>query len=138
MEAEMALDIGIGLARQLHPDPSEPVVHVELAEYEFMYPWFERLHAQTGEMIDLYGDARFDGPALDSLSTTVAMIRSEVESQPRSWRKTIAQATYPNRPGHPVEDIQVHQGPLLELVIRWQAVIDRARETGRPVVCFGD
>jgi hypothetical protein len=134
----MSLDVGVGRGRQLSPDPNEPVLHVELPEYEFMYPWFERLHALTGTMIDLYGDARFEGQALDSLAETIAEIRHELESKPRSWENVVAEATYPNQPQRRPENIKVQRAPLAELLDRWQEIIARARETGRPVVCFGD
>jgi hypothetical protein len=126
------LDIGIGDALHQPSDPAEPSLGFEGDDgyYWFLHPLFERLAAETGQYIDLYGYARFAGPDLLALSRMLAEARRLVEGQPESWSVQTAVA--------PVLHRQVTRAEFLRLLSAWERAASRAQELGRAVICFGD
>jgi hypothetical protein len=121
----MALDIGIGDGTSLIPVQGEPSLYLEDdGYYWFLHPLFERLCAETRQYIDLYGDASFFDGALTALEQLLVEARDLIESQPETWQVDVYNV--------------VRRDRFLELIARWEKVIARARELGRPVVCFGD
>jgi hypothetical protein len=133
----MALDIGIGDGKSLTPDWDEPSLYFEYHEgyYEYLSPWFERLASVTGQFVDLYGDASFQGGQLDTLEQILTETRQAVERQPPKWQVHL---------GTQVKPVQrelyrdVERDKMLALLDQWLIVIRRARQLNRPVVCFGD
>ena len=95
--------------------------------YWFLHPLFEELAAATGQYIDLYGYAAFAGPNLDALEGMLSSARRLVEAQPESWTVDTGTQLPP-----------VHRADFLRLLGIWDEALARARQTGRPIVCFGD
>jgi hypothetical protein len=130
------LDIGVGDELGKPPSESEPRLGLDNdGYYWFLHPHFEKLRSETGQYIDLYGDVAFVGANLDALERMLTDARRMVESQPTSWKVHTGTQTAPVRR-------EIHQpverAEFLRLFDVWQQVIDRARQTGRPVVFFGD
>jgi hypothetical protein len=150
----MSLDIGIGDGSSLVPVPGEPSLFLDDdGYYWFLHPLFGRLQAETGQYIDLYGDASFVGESLAALERLLLEARTLIESQPDTWDVHVGTQILPKgRDLFKVEGRKivgnwesvkevfkaVHRDQFLELIARWEKVIARARELGRPVVCFGD
>jgi hypothetical protein len=103
--------------------------------YWFLLPLLERLHAQTGQYIDLYGDASFAGADLSALERMVAEANRLVVAQPATWQVHTGTQTMPER-----KELYaaVDQSRFLALLNEWQLIITRAKQIGKPVVCFGD
>jgi hypothetical protein len=103
--------------------------------YWFLHPLFERLRDQTGQYIDLYGDALFSGDALAALERVVAEARELVASQPEAWQVHVGTQLSPEQRElyRPAE-----RARMLALLEQWGAVVQRARALGLPVVCLGD
>jgi hypothetical protein len=132
----MALDIGVGDGSSLIPVQGEPSLFLEDdGYYWFLHPLFERLAVETGEYIDLYGDASFAGESLAALERALAEARRLVGSQPEEWSVHVGT---PLSPKHRKLYRRVEREAMLALLDRWDVVIERARQLGRPVVCFGD
>ena len=132
----MALDIGVGDGASLVPVQGEPALYLDDdGYYWFLHPLFARLQAETGQYIDLYGDAAFAGPELASLKRMLAEARSLAEAQPASWQVHVGTQTAPT-----CRELYepVRREALLALLDRWDEVVRRAEELNRPVVCFGD
>src|SRR4051812_13925815 len=130
------LDIGVGSEIGKPPEAAEPRLGLgDDGYYWFLHPLFGELWAATGQYIDLYGDAAFAGPDLDALERTLAAARAAVEGRPESWEVHTGTQTAPVRREvyRPVE-----RAEFLRLLGVWDRVIERARQTGRAVVCFGD
>jgi hypothetical protein len=133
----MALDIGIGDGTSPTPDWDEPTLYFEfvVGYYSYLEPWFERVATVTGQFVDLYGGASFQGQQLDTLEQALLDARKAVESQAPKWQVHI---------GTQVEPVQrklyvdVERKRVLELLDQWLVVVRRARQLNRPVVCFGD
>jgi hypothetical protein len=129
----MSLEIGIGDGKALVPLRGEPLLYMEdAAPYWFLYPLFEKLYAETGQFIDLYGDASFAGAQLIALKETLAVAQRMAEAQPDRWKVSVG-ARFQQELWEPL-----HKGTLLDLIAVWELVIARAEELGQPVVCFGD
>jgi hypothetical protein len=132
----MALDIGVGDGCSLIPVQGEPSLFLEDdGYYWFLHPLFERLAVETGQYIDLYGDGSFAGEKLAALERVLAEARQFVRSQPEAWSVHVGTQVSPERRElyRPVE-----RQAMLALLDRWDVAIERARQLGRPIVCFGD
>jgi hypothetical protein len=103
--------------------------------YWFLYPFIEKLRAETGQYVDLYGIASFQGVERLALARMLADARYLAEAQPEflgihtgTWLHSVEEKI-----SHPVE-----RHRLLELLTHWQVVVDRALELERPVIWLGD
>lgn len=150
----MALDVGIGDGKSLIPVQNEPSLFLEDdGYYWFLHPLFERLRTETGQYIDLYGDASFGEANLSALEQVLKEARALVESQPVAWEVHVGTQIIPKGKdlfkvvGAEIvgnwENVQeiykgVERNQFSELISQWQMITARARVLGRPVVCFGD
>jgi hypothetical protein len=122
----MPLDIGVGNGKSCVPDPAEPLLQLDdNGYYWFLVPLLGELHVQTSQYVDLYGDARFTGQRLEALERMLQKARALVRAQPRTWKVAEGAAV-------------VERARFEQLLDRWDAVVARAKELNRPVVCFGD
>ncbi len=103
--------------------------------YAYLHSRFESLAAKTGQYIDLYGYATFEGESLNALATLIADARREIERRPESWDVHISTQIAPVR-----KEIYstVRREEFLTRLAEVETVIARARATGRPIVCVGD
>jgi hypothetical protein len=129
------LDIGVGYAVGKPPTATEPGLGLDDGHYWFLHPLFEELRTATGQYIDLFGDAAFAGPDLDALGRMLSAAQRLVEAQPESWEVHTGTQVLPV---HREVYKPVERAEFLQLLGRWEQVLERARQTGRPVVCFGD
>jgi hypothetical protein len=132
----MALQIGIGYGSSSTPLQSEPSLWLESdGYYWFLHASFERLRDETGQYIDLYGDALFAGAALVALGKALADATKPVMSQPETWQVHIGTQI---RPEYKELYAEVEKIRFAELLVEWGQIIARAKELCRPVVCVGD
>lgn len=131
----MAVDIGVGDGSSWTLDLGEPRLFLDYDGYYcFLRPLWERLGSETGQYIDLYGNASFVGKELSALGRVVAEARRLVEAQPEAWLVHIGTTPLEQREMH----CQVHKEAMLALLDRLANVIARAGQLGRSVVCLGD
>jgi len=132
----MALDIGVGGDSALAPNQTEPKLSLEDdGYYWFLSDLFDQLKAETGQYIDLYGNATFPTSQLDALERTVAAAKELVDAQGESWKVHTGTQLLPVRK----EVYQVvKREEFQRLLTEWAQVVVRARELDKPVVCFGD
>jgi hypothetical protein len=132
----MALDIGVGDGCSLTPMQNQSSLCLENdGVYWFLHPLFERLRVETGQYIDLYGDASFAGDGLPALKRMLAEARSLAESQPECWQVNVGTQVSPvSRELYE----PVRREVLLALLAQWAEVVRRAEELECPVVCCGD
>src|SRR4051794_4481985 len=85
----MSLAIGLSLEHSNPPvlDPASVFDFDPENEgyYYFLWPHFKRLAEQTGQYIDLCGDARFDAAHLDRFERVIAEAREQAASMPERW-----------------------------------------------------
>jgi len=104
------------------------------ADYFYLYPDFQRLEQQTGELIDPQKNAFFIGPDMDALEELLAACRSRTASQPASWQQRVG-TSWPTR------DIlyeQAYRARILEFLDDLQRAIATARESGKGVLFYGE
>jgi hypothetical protein len=132
----MSLVIGVHDGRSQNPLRSEPVIAFDDdGYYWFLHPLFEELRAETGEYIDLYGGAVFEGESLVALQKMLANARSLVLAQSEVWS---AHCGTQVKPVHKKLFQEVRRNRLLRLLSKFARIAQRAEETGRRVVCSGD
>jgi hypothetical protein len=96
---------------------------------------FEKLQSETGQCIDLYGGASFTGSSLSALERIVAEAIRIVQTQPQTWQ--VHTGTQLSPEGKELYS-EVKKDRFLELLHTWEQIISRAKQIGKPVVCFGD
>src|SRR5687767_1401308 len=132
----MALDLGIGNGVSLIPQQSEPSLWLDSdGYYWFLHPLFEKLRSETGQYIDLYGDASFSAATLSALERMVAEAMRLVEAQAATWQVYTGTQL---KPEHKELYAEVTKDCFLAMLRKWQQIIARAKDIGKPVVCFGD
>jgi hypothetical protein len=132
----MPLDIGVGDGSTFSPVRDEPFLSLEDdGYYWFLHPLFERLQAETGQYIDLYGNASFVGKDLDALARVIEEANDLVEAKGESWDVHVGTQLLPSR-----KELYraVQKGKFLQVLEQLEDIIARAQELKRPVVCFGD
>ena len=65
--------------------------------YWFLWPLFEQLQRETGQTIDLYGDAIFSGDNFLKLKTTLTQAEKVIETQPKNWDVSVGKQTFPQQ-----------------------------------------
>ena len=133
----MIVGVGRKYGSSCWPLQSEPAIALDNdAYYWFLRPLLERLDQETGQWIDLYGDARFAGDDLQGLERMLTAADELVRSQPATWQVHIGTQTY--RGKHSEVYYTAHRARFQELLTQWRQVVARARQMKRAVVCFGD
>ena len=135
----MSLDIGIGKSSTSGFVKGEPLLSLDDdGYYWFLHPFFERLAADTGQYIDLYDHASFSEQDVVALEQMLLTVRAHVESQPDTWEVCVGTQATPDTPDVKEVYKTVQRELFMDLIARFQQVITRAKELGRPVVCLGD
>jgi len=132
----MALDIGVGDGSSPVPSRDEPLLSLnDDAIYSFLHPLLERLRWETGQYIDLYGDASFSDWRLAALKRMLAQARVLAQAQPESWEVHVGTQIKPER-----RELwqSLTRRVLIDTIEIWERIVTRAEELHRPVVCFGD
>ncbi len=138
----MSLTIGMAVEGT---QPVELAAHtrVDLDDdgyYWFLYPLFERLASETGQMVDLYDGATFAGPSLVAFRRVVADARRLIAPMPEQWDvqtgMDIGSYAQPIPPT-PVY-ATVRKDRFLGLLRRLDELLDEAVRLGGRVVCLGD
>ncbi len=65
--------------------------------YWYLFPFFERLGNQTGQLIDLYGDAKFSAENIVPLDIILREALTSLELQPDVWEQKIGEQIRPVR-----------------------------------------
>ena len=106
------------------------------AHYWFLHPWFVRLHKALGKYIDLYGDVELDkGSGLTALVQALAEAKGHAERQPKEWQVHVGTRL---RPVHKELYETVRRAELLQVISRFQAVVERALLQDRKLDFRGD
>jgi hypothetical protein len=132
----VAVTIGIAIDANSLAMRAEPTITFDDdGYYWFLHPLFVDLASQTGQYIDLYGDASFAGPALDALGDTVERARRLVQGQPAAWQVHVGTQT---APVHRELYAAVERSALRQVLERLGGIVAIAKGQNGKVVCFGD
>jgi hypothetical protein len=103
--------------------------------YWFLHPLFQRLAQQTGQLIDLYGDARFRTEQLPLLQGIFNEARNIVQKQPDEWFVKVSSLMKSHQ-----DDIylQVSKTQLLDDLDQIDKLIAQALSQNEDIVCIGD
>ena len=103
--------------------------------YWYLFPHFEQLAKLTGQLIDLYGDAKFAGGDLGFLDHTLQEVLQELERQPDTWeQKTgelldVVPKTLTDR---------VSKNDVGAFVVQFRDLIAKAIKGSGAITCTGD
>jgi hypothetical protein len=140
-DAPLSLDIYLQPNGNLPPRPGDGGEHIAAFPFEnegyywFLCPLFEALRQETGENIDLYGDARFHGETLAALEQTLLEARALVSGQPDQWEVVIGIRPWEDPPE---VCVTIQKAVMIGLLDTLEAATLRARETGAYITFWGD
>jgi hypothetical protein len=97
--------------------------------FDFCVDEFSETYAQCGQMVDLYGDAIFEGQSLDILTACLKKLIIKAEKMPGSFQIKEAWGD---------EIMTVDRSALLERLHEFRHVVDVAMGEGKRVLCSGD
>src|SRR5262245_26554780 len=93
----MPIDVTLFLPNSAQAELAcEPIV-LGYGAYCYLYPAFERLAKESGQMIDLYDDARFRDEDLEALCRMLQRISKELAGQPQEWDQRTGEQVHPVR-----------------------------------------
>ncbi len=131
------LEIGIGDSSSPAPRASEPSLSLDDdGYYWFLYPLFTELAMQTGQPVDPYENAYFEGANLALLAQTLEKAKALIESQPETW--SVSLGVQHHRGNQQEVFHKLDKARFQELISQWQKILVRAREMNLGIVCFGD
>jgi hypothetical protein len=103
--------------------------------YWFLYPLFQELANQTGQLIDLYNDARFTTEQLPTLQATLHEARRITQQQPDEWLVKVGTRL---KPDYKALYQSVSKQRLLAALDQLDRLIDHALAQNEDVICIGD
>lgn len=104
--------------------------------YWFLWPLFQELFEETGQFIDLYGNACFESENLARLGQILERAQILVNTQPETWSVSVGIQTHQSH-SHEVFQ-QVSKTHFLKLLNQWQSLLRLAEQSGQGIVAFGD
>jgi hypothetical protein len=100
--------------------------------YWYLFPFFERLGNQTGQFIDLYGDAKFSSENLGPLDSILSEALKSLELQPDVWEQKTGEQI---RPVRKTLTQTISRKDVGSFITSLQDLLEKA-VTGRGVVTF--
>ena len=136
--------LNIGLEREgIRPFELERENRIDLEDdgyYWFLFPHFEDLANETGQMIDLYNGAVFESATLAAFRAMIERAKGAVRTMPDCWNvqtgSEIGSYLEPKEPT-PVFSA-VEKGALIQLLDRFAELVDTAISTKGRIRCLGD
>lgn len=104
-------------------------------DYFFLFPLIETLHKQTGQCLDLYGDALFCGDDLKTFADFVTDAQCLVDGQPEHWSVLVGTQT---EPVFKEFYANCNKAKFQAMLRKLAEIIAKAQELDGCVVCFGD
>lgn len=104
-------------------------------DYFFLLPLIETLYKQTGQCLDLYGNALFCGDDLKTFVDFVAAAERLVDSQPETWSVHIGTQTEPVAKEFYAN---CHKAKFQVMLKKLAEIIAKAQELNGCVICVGD
>ena len=132
----MSLDLGLADGPHAR-HPGSSVSFDNDAYYWFCFPFFEKLHERTGEIIDLYDGASFGGDQLACFASTVADLRVAASALPEVSEVCIGHRISRDAPPEPVL-AWLNRANLLRLLDGLDALVAEAQREEKWIVCVGD
>ncbi|MCX6367244.1 MAG: hypothetical protein NTX57_11115 [Armatimonadetes bacterium] len=130
------LQIGLGTSASPVPHSDQPSLFLDDdGYYWFLHPLFEQLAKETGQYIDLYGTALFEGISIHPLQEVLTQAHQQIENQSGTWRVSIGFQTHPEY--KEVFD-EVNQATFFEILNQWDSLVKLAQQQSLGIVCWGD
>lgn len=102
--------------------------------YWFLYPYFEEIYREVGQMVDPYGNAEFFAEELMAFFLVLENAARDAQSRDDQWSVTVG---YRGEDRTPVEKV-LKKSDALDRVEALKEMLNHAYNTERRVVCLGD
>ena len=137
LSGDMAINIGIAEHdTSLVSSRKTPTVSLDNdGYYWYLHPLLEVLQGQTGQYIDLYGNASFSGSALTGFGEMLSEATRLIARQPDTWNVHVGTQFAPEK-----NELYstVLKSKIAELIHQLVDIAAMAERMDRPIVCFGD
>ncbi|WP_417387920.1 hypothetical protein [Gimesia sp.] len=129
----MAVAIGLSRTDDVHnADYTSGIYLEDDGYYWFLFPFFQDVYEQTGQMIDLYDNAVFSANDQPVLLAILERASAEAREKPAEWNVCIGWR------GDNAVMSKVTKPELQTLLTKLIDLITQAQSRQCAVVCFGD
>ena len=130
----MSLDIRRFVPRG-HPRSTLVLSFEDDGYYWFLHPLFERLRAESGKYVDLYGGATFTQDDWGRLRRMLDEAKALAEGQPPRWDVHVGTQTHPV-----VKELyaSVSRDEMLGRIATFRRMVEEAERVGGNIECLGD
>lgn len=104
-------------------------------DYHALSAFFENLRQNTGQNVDLYGDAAFGGDNLDVLKIALDEAKIWLDAQPTSWKVTLG---FQIAPQHQEIIALVQCQALQKILGALEIALERAKLQNCVITFWGD
>ena len=112
-------------------DEVEPIRFDNDGYFWHLWPTFELLAAETGQVIDIYEYAEFRGDKLKSLSETLENIILDIHEMGTTWHVPLGIPPYETY-------TEVKREIMLSLLFKFVSIVEYAIKHDTAVTCMGD
>ncbi len=102
--------------------------------YWFLYPYFESVYEETGQMVDLYGYAIFEHELLLELFLRLEEGLTKVNEQPDQWHQSIGRNA---KTGEELY-VDVDRNESIKRIELMMSLTNKAYNDGKSLECLGD
>jgi len=133
----MALDIVVTENGKVGKyDQQGSIAFEDDADYWYLQPMIKEIENRTGQLIDLYGEAKFGGDFLEQVEKIVLDHLDRLKQRrEKQWEVHVGTQLHPTR-----KDLfkTLIKKDLEEKLHRFIAMLRQAKRTNEHVVCLGD
>ena len=133
----MTLEIGIAADdTSLYSSMATPSVSIDNdGYYWYLHPLFEDLQRQTGQYINLYGNAEFTGTNIKAFIEMLQRAKGLISLQANNWDVHIGTQTEPEKRKL---FSAVDKRKFFDLIRQLEKIAEAAETTDCRIVCIGD
>ncbi|MCA9004254.1 MAG: hypothetical protein KDA70_03195 [Planctomycetaceae bacterium] len=132
----MTLDVGLeSLDKRTGPLDQKLVVSLEAGELGFLIDVVQKIYLFTGTVLDLYEDARLQGPQLLLFERLINEALIDAESNPISWNQFTG---FLFQPGNRKEQTLIFRDEVITKLNSLIFLTRQAHESNRSLFFFGD
>jgi len=126
--------MGVTISIKDHADTDHLLFEDDDPLYWFLYPYFEEVYSEVGQMVDLYGNAEFFAEELLAFFLVLENAEGDVRSRGDQWHVTIG---YHGEDRTPINKL-LTKSDALDRIEALKQMLNHAYNIDRRVVCLGD
>ena len=126
--------MAVSISIKDHPDTNQVLFEDDDPLYWFLYPYFEEIYREVGQMVDLYDNAEFFAEQLLAFFLVLENAERDVRSRADQWHVVVGYRGDERTPIHK----PLTKSDALDRIEALKQMLNQAYDIDRRVVCLGD